>query len=466
MTKNKFNHPVPNQKLDQFLEKIKPINFNLEFNRVDNSNSRIREKHYITISIEQILKLIDSEKAGLITKDDLTYFFNGAFWEVLDQNVVKDFLSRASIKMGAPLFDAKYFDFKDKLYKQFQSSSAYLEPKLSQDKVLINLQNGTFVISPKGYSIKTFDKADFLTYQLPFVYDPDAKAPLFQKYLDRVLSEKESQMILAEYIGSVFIKNGSSFKEEKTLILFGSGANGKSVFFEIIQKLLGEENISNYSLESLTNSSGYQRSGLRGKLLNYASEISPNLDPATFKQIVSGEPIECRLPYGKPFILRNYAKLMFNCNVLPKVVENTSAYYRRFMIVPFLEKLPEEEQDKSLHNKIIENELPGVFNFVLDGLKRLIKTQKFTISPLSDQMIEQFKTESSSVKLFLEENGYSMSPSAGIFLKELYFEYKTFCLEDGHKFVNKQDFIKQLKDGNIGFTRKNQGYYVHITKKV
>ncbi len=82
------------------------------------------------------------------------------------------------------------------------------------------------------------------------------------------------------------------------------------------QKILGKENISNYSLESLGDQ--YYRAMLANKLLNYSSEISNRLQAEKFKQLTSGEPIEARLPYGQPMTLTNYAKLAFNTNELPK----------------------------------------------------------------------------------------------------------------------------------------------------
>src|SRR5690606_41567228 len=63
-------------------------------------------------------------------------------------------------------------------------------------------------------------------------------------------SDPERQRVLAEYLGFVFIKHGSNaLKEEKALILYGTGANGKSVFFEVVNALLGTDNVSSYSLQ-------------------------------------------------------------------------------------------------------------------------------------------------------------------------------------------------------------------------
>ena len=103
-------------------------------------------------------------------------------------------------------------------------------------------------------------------------------------------------------------------KLEKCLLLFGAGANGKSVLFEVINSLLGSNNISNLSLGNLKEE--HNRALIKNKLLNYGSEIRGNIEADIFKQLVSGEPIQARLKYGNTFIMRNYAKLAFNTRPL------------------------------------------------------------------------------------------------------------------------------------------------------
>ena len=167
-------------------------------------------------------------------------------------------------------------------------------------------------------------------------------------------------------------------------------------------------------MQSLTNENGYFRAKLANKLVNYASEINGKLESAIFKQLVSGEPVEARLPYGEPFTLKQYAKLIFNCNELPKDVEHTNAYFRRFLIIPFDVTIPPQEQDKQLHTKIIEKELSGVFNWVLDGLNRLLEQKRFTDCEAVKQAVEQYKSQSDSVKMFIDENNYqSTQPITG-----------------------------------------------------
>jgi putative DNA primase/helicase len=403
-------------------------------------------KHYLVLSIENALLFAKRNRWGLCKNHDFIYLYNGTFWAEIDKETFQKFLGEAAEQMGVAKFSARFYQFREQLFKQFLATAYLPTPESNKNTVLINLLNGTFEISPQSTKLRPFDPSDFITYQLPFEYNPQAKAPLFEAYLNRVLPDKERQRVLAEYLGFVFIKHGSNaLKEEKALILYGTGSNGKSVFFEIVNALLGTDNVSSYSLQSLTNDNGYFRAKLANKLVNYASEINGKLETSTFKQMVSGEPVEARLPYGQPFILKHYAKMIFNVNELPKDVEHTNAYFRRFLIIPFDVTISEHEQDKTLHTKIIERELSGVFNWVLEGLNRLLEQRRFSDCRAAQQAIEQYKIESNSVQMFLNENEYKVSPTNYKLIKDLYPEYRAFCIDDGMTPFKKSNFIKQLR---------------------
>ncbi len=411
---------------------------------------KLNLKHFLILSIENALKVAEKNRWGLCKNQDFVYLYNGTFWAVIEPGVFQKFLGEAAEKMGVAKFSARFYQFREQLYKQFLATAYLPTPQPNKDLVLINLKNGTFEISPQRTKLRAFKSSDFLTYQLPFDYNPQAKAPLFQAYLDRVLPDLESQRILAEYLGYVFIKHGSSIKLEAALILYGTGANGKSVLFEIVNALLGYENISSYSLQELTDTTGYYRAMIANILVNYASEINGKLEADMFKRMVSGETIPARLPYGNPMQLNQYAKFIFNCNELPKDVEHSNAYFRRWLIIPFNVVIPPHEQDKELHTKIIQNELSGVFNWVLEGLKRILAQRKFSECRAANEALKDYKDESNSIKLFLDENGYQSSPTGYKCIKDLYPEYKTFCFNDGMAAFKKINFSKQLKA--LGYT--------------
>src|SRR5690606_14068702 len=174
-----------------------------------------------------------------------------------------------------------------------------------------------------------------------------------------------------------------------------------------------------------------------------------------------GEPVEARLPYGQPFILKQYAKLIFNCNELPKDVEHTNAYFRRFLIIPFDVTIPEHEQDKQLHTKIIEDELSGVFNWVLGGLNRLLEQKRFSDCEAAQRAVEQYRIESDSVQMFLGEHGYSVSAVNLTPLKDIFGEYRNYCIESGFKACSLRTFADRLRNSGYQTERKNHGTVVY-----
>ena len=426
------------------------------------SKCKLSKNHYLILCVEQLLIIAKANKWGLCKKNNFIYLFNGCYWTEIDKERFQFFLGNVALQMGVEKFKGKIHTFKEDLFKQFMADAYLPTPKPKKDYVLINLLNGTFEITAKKRELRPFEQKDFITHQLPFEYEPEATAPLFQTYLDEVLPDKDKQKVFAEFCGYIFIKP-SVLKLEKMLILFGSGANGKSVFFEILNALLGTENISNYSLQSLTNDNGYFRAKIGNKLVNYASEINGKLETDIFKQMASGEPIEARLPYGEPFILNEYAKLIFNCNELPKDVEHTNAYFRRFMIINFDVTIPEDKQDKQLPNKIIQNELSGVFNWILEGLDRVLEQNNFSKCEAIDNARSNYEKQSDSVQLFISECDYKKSAKEHILISVLFPQYKSFCIEDGYRAVGKTKFIQRLNHYKIFVDRLNVGNVAYLT---
>jgi putative DNA primase/helicase len=417
------------------------------------------QKHLLVLCVNELLAKVKEQNLDLARQADFIFAFNGAFWKQLDRETIKNFLGQVAERLSVHSLEAQHYKFRNELYNQFLSSAHFepIEPR--SDVVLINLLNGTFAISKDSQTLREFRATDFLTYQLPFEYDATATYPMFQKYLDEVLPEQELQDIIAEFFGYVFTKG---LKMEKALLLYGFGANGKSVIFDIMNALLGEENISNFSLSNLLEE--HNRALIAYKLLNYGSEINATRTRDEFKNLVSTEPIQARLKYGNSFTMKNYAKLAFNCNELPKDFDHSNAYFRRLLIIPFRVTIPENEQDKSLAGKIIKHELPGVFNWIIGGLKRLLKTEKFTESKIVKDTLESYKQESDSVACFVAENSYKRSATDYILLKNLYGDYRTFCQEDGASALKKSNFKRRLESNGFQVDQMNDGIRVYLQK--
>ena len=448
--------------LRQLLKEIKPVDFRKKSGL--ESHQELTQKHYLVIAIDELINTALQHDWGLAINQEKVYVYNSMHWQQVEKDDLKMFLGIAAYKMGVKKFDAKFYLFRDKLVKQFISTAHMPTPDRPKEVTLINLKNGTYEITPEKRGLREFRRNDFLKYQLPFNFDENAECLKFMAYLNRVLPDESMQQILSEFLGYVFIST-QTLKLEKTLLLYGSGSNGKSVKFDITNELFGKENISNFTLESLTDTNGYFRASLADKLLNYSSEISNRMNVDLFKQLVSGEPIEARQIYGKPHMLENYAKLMFNCNELPLPTQHKDAYFRRFIIIPFEQKISPEEQNPRLAQEIISEELPGVFNWVLAGLERLLKNGRFTESEKVNAIINKYRTETDTVRHFLNENKLSPGVEREMHLKEMYINYIDFCKDEYSKAHGKTSFSNYLRELGFHIKKINTGMVISLSKQ-
>lgn len=401
------------------------------------------DKSRFSIIAETVQKVAEKLGFGLGYSNSFHYLYNGCYWEVINADELKELLVIVAERCNFHHHQIRIPEKTESLYNQFVFSSKIPNPEHDKDTIKINLNNGTFTIKGKDKFLAPFNSDDIFKYQLSFDYDPTAQAPMFMDFLNEVLPEKESQMILAEYMGYVLTRN---LKLEKCLVLIGSGANGKSVVFDIVTALLGKDNVSSSTLSQLCNENGYFRVNLTNKLLNYSSELGgKNCNPDTVKQLISNEPVMARAPYKEAIELQDYAKMMFNVNVFPKDIEQSPAYFRRFIFLPFNVTIPENKQDKNLAKKIIKKELSGIFNWVLEGLDRILKKEKFTGSPASKKQMAEIMRSTSSINEFLEDNGWIRSDENHEDLKSLYNDYKSFCQEVGRYPIGRNEFSKYLE---------------------
>lgn len=339
----------------------------------------------------------------MIFDDDLcVYCYTGECWIKISDWALKVFLKDAYQKISGNPSKGVGRDIVEGLFKQFPYTVMNFGVAQAQGK--INFLNGTLDLGTRNVSQHSF--TDYFRYVLPYNCISGASCPMFMKYLDEVLPDKKTQMVLAEYIGWLFLPD---LKLEKVLFLYGSGCNGKSVFVDIIEALLGRDNVSHESLSDMCGEfGGNSRANLAGKLLNTCSDVAPNaFSGDIFKRIASGEPISAKILYKDVVTITDYARMIFCLNELPKTNDRSDGYFRRFLIVPFKVQIPKSKIDPKLAQKIISTELPGIMNWVLDGMRRLIIQQGFTESKLCQRELEKYKAGKSKneISLILPE-GY------------------------------------------------------------
>jgi len=447
--------------LNRMLEIIEPLNIR-DANGLKN-DEKIKVRDYTVIVIKTLIEIIMRNKWDFVLNHDTVMLFNGCMWVTIESSEIKRFLRDVAIKMGAPELLMRHFSSMDALYKQLLVDTHIKKELPIEDIVKINLKNGTLTINRDGFSLNGFKKEDYLTYQLPFEYDATADCPMFFAFLNKSMPDQECQNVLSEYFASIFVP---WLKLEKCLMLYGDGANGKSVLAKIISAMLGHDNVTTFSLPALTSKEGYARAEIDNKLLNICTELdAKHYDVSMLKALISQEPVDARRPYGEPFNISHYAKLLFNCNVLPENIELTNAFFRRFLIVPWDTIIPENEQNKELANNIIKSELPGVLNWVLRGLTRLLQQRHFSYANKIENAVFTYRDETNTVIMYLDECGIEVGNDYHELISHVNKDYNDFCRQNRLPAVTMNELSRYLSRKGFRKQRMNKGSFVWYSKR-
>lgn len=429
----------------------------------DGADSKPSKQHYKVAIIHSLIESAKKHNWHVIYNLGFFYIYDGSQWIPLIDAEVKALLCDAAIKMSHPEIEASNADFVEKLFNQAVHKGFFTERNHKKQSI-INLVNGSLVLNDDGIRLKPFDYRDFLTHKLDFDYKPDAVNDVFLAFLEDVLPDTDTRRTLQQVAGYLFIKG---LKMEKIFFLFGTGSNGKSVFFEVINEVLGKNNVSNYSLESLTNDNGYFRAMIKDKIVNYGSDINLNkIDAGIFKTLASGEPVEARLPYKEPFMMDDYAKLIFNVNRMDNAnIEHTHGFYRRLLIIPFNKTIPDDQQDKDLHKKILMDKA-GVINWIIEGAKQVINSRDIFISDECNQFKARFLKETDSVAMFEESEIIDDYRTDGYYktVADSYDDYKNYCSDAGHRSpLGRNNFTKRMEVIGFEKIKDRTGWYLKKT---
>jgi putative DNA primase/helicase len=407
---------------------------------------------YIVQAVDELVRIAKTRKLDLAQRNGDFYVYNGQYLERIQPESFHVFLRNATRRLGIPKDKSRWHKFQEKVRNQFKDTAHF--PFLPSDGTIrINLKSGTLEFKEGQEPVLvSFDKRHGLTYQLGYDFDPAADCPKYQTFLDRCIPDAANQLILEEYAAYIFVRR---LRFEKILFLYGGGANGKSTWLAVLTALLGKVNVTEYSLESITKKQEY-RARLADGLLNVCTEAADNLNVDVFKKIASGEPLECRRLYENPMTLTEYSRQIFATNVLPKNTESTEGFFRRFLLIPFNQFIPYEDRNHAMNTVEYwqeSGELPGILNRVISGLQRLLRNGGFTQSETADALLADYRRDSDSVALFVQNEGYKPDSVEKMLLKELYTNYQEYCQTQGYRAVSNTTLAQRLR---------NLGYYVAV----
>ena len=263
----------------------------------------------------------------------------------------------------------------------------------------ICLANGVLDLNTRKFSPHS-PTIRFLA-KFPVVYDERAEHPKFLKLLGDILPETDSQELVQEYFGSI-LRLGNPRKY--AMLFVGEPDTGKSTLLRILGLILGPEAVSAISLQDLTNNR-FASAGLFGKYTNiYADLTSEAIQNASaFKALLGNDMISGENKFQRPFSFVNHAKPLFSCNEIPRAQGADAAFFRRWLIVEFSHKVATENQTPGLAEILVEEEGPGILQWMLAGLRRLEANGRFLKAKTVADVGTFWRQQSDPVAWFIDE---------------------------------------------------------------
>lgn len=263
----------------------------------------------------------------------------------------------------------------------------------------INFPEGEFDVETK--TLHQHVKEHYSTIRLPYSYDENAQCPLWIKSLNEILEGNQEKIdTLQEFFGYCLT---SRMQLKKALLMLGESDTGKSTVLFVFKAMIGK---INYSTVPLKNMGHPQYTPMMiNKLVNIDTDVDKNAEAYedNFKKITSHEEIECNQKYIETFSFVPKCRVILAANIFPRITDHSSAFYNRLIIIPFERIFEKHEQDTELELKLKE-ELPGIFNWCVEGYQRLKNRKQFKEVSFSKEAVQELEDSNNPSNLFFREH--------------------------------------------------------------
>jgi putative DNA primase/helicase len=367
---------------------------------------------------EDLRRYFERKHKYISTEANWIYVWNGTNWDLMPDSMIEAFAQTCFEDLSS---QSKIAEFMGYVRRTNKKDSRFFIPPNG----MMNFKNGVLDLSTKKF--EPHSPVFGFRSTLPYDYDPEAKSPVFDQFMkDITCNRADLCNLLLEYMGFAF--SNMAYRWHKALILTGEGSNGKSTFLEVMRELAGRDAYSSLLLNELSNDT--KRFLMVGKLFNIAEETPKRGlgDSSIFKILVSGGAFDVKQLYKQPeTIHENRTKLIMACNELPTNADPTHGLFRRLIIVPFDAIFKDGNIDYDIGKKL-HDELPGIFNRVIEGYDRLMEQGRFTVCKDVDELIDEYRTSTDSVaewlldRTLLVEEDQAFTTS-----KALFDDYNTWC---------------------------------------
>jgi putative DNA primase/helicase len=320
--------------------------------------------------------------------------------------------------------------------------------EFDRDPMLLNTQDG--VVDLRNGLIRAHRYEDYFS-QITSCGVGDS-CPVWIEFLKRITcGDEELQAYLRRVFG--YALTGST-KEHALFFLYGSGANGKSVFIGVLAGILHTYHRT-AAMQTFIVASGDQHptdlAGLVGSRAVTASETERGRtwDENKIKTITGGDEVSARFMRGDFFEYVPQFKIIVAGNNKPKLKSTDEAIRRRFNLIPFLATIPPEERDLSLAEKL-KAEHPGILKWAIEGC---LEWQKIGLAPpeVVRAATDEYIKSQNVVSNWIEERcdtGYRLKALSN----DLYGDFKQWAHNCGEENLKQVDFNKALED--LGYCKR------------
>jgi putative DNA primase/helicase len=303
---------------------------------------------------------------------------------------------------------------------------------LKVNPYVINLENTRLDIRTGKCMEFTPDVIEF--GRIPVTYDPSAYCADLDKMLNRVfLGDREVINLFEEMLGAVLFKHN---RYHKAFLFTGKGSNGKSTILDLIMTFLGQDNYSTLSLEEVTGR--FNKILLENKHANIGDDIDNVVikDTGTLKKMTAGNAIMVEDKGEKGYTAELYATHIYSANEIPRSLDKTDGFYRRWLIIPFNAKFSasDEDFDPMIADKIsTPTALSYLLNIAIRGAQRLMRQNHFTEPQSVKDALEAYKADNSTVLSWIEDKDLDIDYFLENPTDKIYSDFSDWCKLSGIK---------------------------------
>lgn len=334
------------------------------------------------------------------------------------------------------------------------------QANIDADHFTIGFNNSTQIINLCDGTIRPARPSDYITKSLGVQSIGDAtKATGWFQFLDQVFSgDQELIDWIKRFCG--YLLTGST-REQIFLFCYGHGANGKSVFIEVLKHIIGDYSraIASETLSESKRAAGGATpdlAALIGARLVICSETEDNtaMAESLVKSLVSGDSMAVRPLYCGSIQFTPNFKLVMAGNHKPIVRGNDNGIWRRVRLVPFNRTFTPEERDPHLLTKLRE-ETSHILAWMVQGC---IEWQSIGLSATPSiirQATDAYQVDQDLIGNWLNEcatvDKYTETQAS-----DLYANYKIWCLDNGLRPASAVSLGRRLSERGF-FNRKSNG---------